>query len=87
MNTTKNVKSEHTNNKGQRQHQGFIAIYNPGTLNARAEVHYNEPYTDDSTGTYLGITSRFEDLSAVFECDIQIFDLETGELIMLHAGR
>lgn len=67
--------------------EGFIAIYNPGTLNARSEVHFNEPYTDASTGTYLGINARFEDLSVVFECDIQIFDLKTGQLIMEHTGR
>lgn len=74
-------------NKDKCKDKGFIAIYNPGTLNARSEVHFNKPYTDDSTGTYLGINARFEDLSVVFECDIQIFDLKTGELIMLHAGR
>lgn len=67
--------------------QGFIAVYNPGTLNAHAEVHYNEPYTDDSTGTHKGITAPFEDLSVVFECNIQIFDLKTGELIMEHTER
>lgn len=75
-----------TTNTYKGKSKGFIAIYNPGTLNAHAEVHYNEPYTDASTGTHKGITAPFEDLSVAFGWHIQIFDLETGQLIMEHVG-
>lgn len=62
------------------KNKGFIAIYNPGKLHAYAEVHYNEPYTDPAADPY------FEARSLDLECNIQIFDLETGEHVMLHAG-
>lgn len=68
--------------KGKGKGKGFIAIYNPGTLHARAEVHYNEDYSDPATD----FDAHFEVLSLDLECNIQIFDLETGEHIMLHAG-
>jgi len=68
-----------TTNEGRRK--GFIAIYNPGTLNAHAEVHYNESYSDPAVDAY------FEAQSLDLECAIQVFDLETGKHIMLYDGR
>lgn len=61
--------------------KGFIAIYNPRTIRAYAEVHYNEDYSDPAVDAY------FEARSLDLECDIQVFDLETGKHIMLYDGR
>lgn len=83
MNTTTTTsKGEHTTTTTTSKGRGgFIAIYNPGRLHARAEVHYNEDYSDPAVDAY------FEAQSLDLECNIQIFDLETGKHIMLYAGR